>query len=170
MEIMADVLENEFRNAFEVRDEKSLHRGISILVESIPHKQENKTEHDQFREAMLKMDARTDSILLKMDEGFKRMDERFKYMDERFTHMDERFESIQKQMDNRFENMQKQMDERFSASDARFETMQKQMDERFSAVDKRFDDVNRRFDMQYRFTTIGFILIGVLISVYQFLA
>lgn len=162
MQVMAEVLENEFRNAFEVKDPDSLHRGISILVESIPQKEQNKTEHDHFREAMLKMDAKMDATLVRMDEGFKRMDARFEAMQKQ---MDERFQAV----DARFEAMQKQMDERFQAVDSRFDAMQKQMDERFTATDRRFDDMNRRFDAQYKFTTIGFALIGILMSVYQFL-
>ncbi|HAK46011.1 MAG TPA: hypothetical protein DCO79_08860 [Spirochaeta sp.] len=137
MQVMAEVLENEFRNAFEVKDPDSLHRGISILVESIPQKEQNKTEHDHFRESMLKMDSKMEATIIKMDEGFKRMDERFKASDQRFDDVNKRFDDVNK---------------------------------RFDDVNKRFDDMSRRSDMQIRFITVGFIMLTVLMSVYQFLA
>ena len=140
MQIIGELLENEFKHAFEVRDEESLHRGVSILVESIPQKEQNKIEHDQFKEALLKMDAKTDVILNKMDENFRRMDQRF-------------------------ESLQKQMDERFAASDKRFDDVNK----RFEDMNKRFDDMSRKSDLQIRFITLGFVMLTALMSVYQFL-
>ena len=155
MEAITEVLENELRNAFEVKNEQSLHRYVRLLSENIV----SKTRHSEEFES-LKNENR--EILIEIREGFKRMDERFEAVDKRFEviqrSMDERFEAV----DKRFEVMQRSMDERFKA-------MQHNMDKRFEAVDKRFDDVNRRFDMQFRFTTIGFTLLAVLMTVYQFL-
>jgi replicative DNA helicase len=65
-------------------------------------------------------------------------------MDERFDAMEKRFEALQHQMDKRFEAMQKQMDERFTAVDKRFSSMQWVMG-------------------------IGFTVLALLMSVYQYL-
>lgn len=107
MHMIGEIVENELKNAFELKDEQSLHRGITYLIDSIPHKEQNEAQHEQFRQAVLKMDAKTDAILFKMDEGFKRMDQRF-------------------------ESMQKQMDERFEASDKRFDDNSKKFTMMFS--------------------------------------
>jgi hypothetical protein len=151
VEAITEVLENELRNAFEVKNEQSLHRYVRLLSENIVSKARHSEEFES-----LKSENR--EILTVIREGFKRMDERFEAVDKRFEimqhSMDDRFEAV----DKRFEVMQHNMDKRFEAVDKRFE-----------AVDKRFDDVNRRFDMQFRFTTIGFTLLAVLMTVYQFL-
>jgi len=65
-------------------------------------------------------------------------------------------------MDERFEAMQKQMDQRFTAVDKRFESMQKQMDQRFTAVDQRFSQM-------FWFITATLVVLGTLITVFQFL-
>ncbi len=87
----------------------------------------------------------------RMDERFEAMDARFDAMLARFEVIDARFEAV----NQRFEAMQRQMDYRFDA-------MQKQMDERFNAVDRRF------VSMQW-FMGIGFTVLALLMSVYQYL-
>jgi hypothetical protein len=111
MESLADILEQELEEAVEVKNKRSLHRYITLLIENLVRQDRNEREHSEFREAILRIDTR-------IEEGFKRMDERF--------------ESIQCTMDERFKSMQRSMDERFGA-------VQKSMDERFTSVDKRFD-------------------------------
>jgi chaperonin cofactor prefoldin len=102
-----------------------------------------------------------------------RMDERFDAMEKRFEAIDKRFEALQHQMDYRFDAMQKQMDERFTAMDKRFEALQKQMDERFEAVqkqmDERFTAVDKRFSSMQWVMGIGFTVLALLMSVYQYL-
>ncbi len=48
-----------------------------------------------------------------------------------------------------------------------------QVDKRFEQVDKRFEelrsDMNSRFNQMFAYYTTGIILLGVLMSVYQFL-
>ena len=75
-------------------------------------------------------------------------------MKEGFRRIDERFAAV---------------DKRFEAVDKRFEDMQALMNARFEAVDKRFEDVNRRFTMMFSFMTVGFTVMAILMSVYQFL-
>ena len=76
--------------------------------------------------------------------------------------VDSRMEEGFRRMDERFEAMQKQMDQRFTAVDKRFESMQKQMDERFTAVDQRFSQM-------FWFITATLVVLGTLITVFQFL-
>jgi len=118
MESLAELLEQDLEEAFEVKNKKSLHRYITLLTENLVRKDKNESEHSEFREAFIRIDTR-------IEEGFKRMDERFEAVDKRF-------EAIQLQLDRRFEAVNK-----------RFETIQLQLDRRFKAVDKRFDDMNQ---------------------------
>ena len=108
-----------------------------------------------------------------MVDGFARMDKRFEDL---IHYMDKRFE----QMDKRFEDLIHHMDQRFHQMDKRFEDLIHQMDKRFEQVDKRFEQVDKRFEdlihhMDKRFSLIqwtmgiGFTMITVLMSVYQFL-
>jgi chromosome segregation ATPase len=94
--------------------------------------------------------------------GFDFMEKRFEQVDKRFEQVEKRFE----QVDKRFEQVEK----RFEQVDKRFDDLIHFMDKRFEQVDKRFEQVDKRFDQQFKFITVGFLMIGVLMSVYQFLA
>lgn len=107
MQVLTEVLENELKTAFEVKDERALHRYVSLMLERTPDKEESKSTQDQFREAMLKMDAKTEAILLEMREGFKRMDERFEAVEKRFAANDKRFEERFETVDKRFDDVNK---------------------------------------------------------------
>ena len=122
-----------------------------------------------------------------MVDGFVRMDKRFEElihsMDKRFEQMDKRFEELIHHTDSRFQDLIHQMDKRFEQVDKRFEQVDKrfeQVDKRFEQVDKRFEQVDKRFEdlihhMDKRFSLIqwtmgiGFTMMTVLMSVYQFL-
>ena len=78
--------------------------------------------------------------------------------------MEARFNAV----DKRFEDVQVQMDRRFTAADKRFEDMHVQIDRRFTAADKRFDDLNSRFSSQFKFFTLGFTILAILMSLYNF--
>ena len=65
-------------------------------------------------------------------------------------------------VDSRMEEGFRRMDERFAAVDQRFESMQKQMDQRFEAVDQRFNQM-------FWFITATLVVLGTLITVFQFL-
>ena len=61
------------------------------------------------------------------------------------------------------------METKFNAVDKRFEAV----DRRFESMDKRFEDLqhymDRRFSTQFRFLTLGFTIMVVLMSLYNFL-
>jgi chaperonin cofactor prefoldin len=126
------------------------------LPNELPFRQPVKSERElDLFERIIVIETELKNLGVRMDERFDAMEKRFealqKQMDERFNAMDKRFEA----MDKRFEALQHQMD-------YRFEAVQKQMDERFTAVDKRFSS------MQW-FMGIGFTVLALLMSVYQYL-
>lgn len=43
------------------------------------------------------------------------------------------------------------------------------MDDRFAAMDKRFDSIDRRFTHMVRFMTLGFTILAMLLTVFNFL-
>ena len=98
MESLADILEQDLEDAFEVKNKKSLHRYITLLTENLVRTDRYEQEHSEFRETFLRIDSR-------IEEGFKRMDERFAFMDKRFEQVEKKFE---------------QVDKRFEAVDLRF--------------------------------------------------
>ena len=112
----ARILEEELEEAVEVKDRKSLHRYITLLTENIAGEKENRMEHTEFQQELIKMDGRFNQLLTELREGFKRMDQRFESVDKRF-------EIMQTKIDQRFEIMQTNMDHRFEASDKRFAMM-----------------------------------------------
>ena len=59
---------------------------------------------------------------------------------------------------------------RFEAMEKRFEALQREMDKRFEAVDKRFEALEKRLNFMQWFMGIGFGLLGLLITVANFLA
>jgi len=93
-----------------------LHRYITLLTENIAGKEENRMEHTEFQQELLKIDGRFNQMITEVREGFKRMDERFETVNQRF-------ESVQTSMDQRFESMHQQINHRFDASDKRFSMM-----------------------------------------------
>jgi uncharacterized coiled-coil DUF342 family protein len=153
LESLSEVLEGELEQAVQVKDQKSLHRYIMLLTENFGRKEQNEREHQDFRDAVLKLDRKMEITLTEMRAGWARMDERF--------------ESMQVQMDRRFDDTNK----RFDDVNRHFEDVNKRFDDvnrRFEDVNKRFDDVNKRFDMQFRFVTIGFTILAIIMSLYRF--
>ena len=118
-----------------------MHRYIILLTENIAGKEENRMEHTEFQQELIKIDGRFNQMITEVREGFIRIDQRF--------------ETSQTISDQRFEAIQANMDQRFGAS-------QQQMNRRFDASDKRF---NRQTAMM----SIGFLVITTLITIYQFL-
>ena len=82
-------------------------------------------------------------LAIEMKEGFRRMDERFEAVDKRFEAVDKRFEAV---------------DKHFEA-----------IDKRFVAEDKRFESIDSRFNRLTGLISLGFLVITVLITVFQFL-
>ncbi len=104
---------------------------------------------------------------ISLTERIIRVEEELKYLRE---DMNRRFEELIKYTDKRFEDMQKTMDKRFEdmqkTMDKRFEDMQKTMDKRFEELR---EDMNKRFEMMFKFMSIGFTVVSLLIIVFKFI-
>ena len=142
MSEMVDVISSEFEEALDVKNPKSLHRGIFLLLSSTVSREEHSLEHSGLKSSI-------ELIGHRMEEGFIRMDEQFKRMNERFEVVDKKFEAVQQQMDRRFEVV-----------DKKFEAVQQQMDRRFDASDRHFESIENRLDklsqQMYRFMIWSF--------------
>ena len=88
VEMITEILENELKNAVEVKDEKSLHRYVSLLSENIVSKHEHKTEYYELKSDLKEM-------LVFLRERFDSIDKRFEAVDKRFEAVDKRFTSLQ---------------------------------------------------------------------------
>ena len=157
MDDLAQLLESELSQAFEVKDRESLHRYVVLLTKTYVERTAHESQYEGLRSDI------KDAVAA-MEHGFEMMDARFEALQKQ---IDERFDARQKQMDTRFDAQQKLMEERFDAQ-------QKQMDERFSATERRFEDMNRRFDsMDERFKRtnrligLGITLLALLISAFN---
>ena len=117
---LAQILEEELEEAVEVKNRKSLHRYITLLTANLI-KEDNRLEHTEFQQELIKIDGRFNRMITEIREGFIRMD-------------------------HRFETMQQQMDQRFESVDKKFEAVQQQMDRSFDASDKRFEAIENRLD------------------------
>ena len=122
---LARILEEELEEAVEVKNRKSLHRYIILLTENIAGKEENRMEHSEFQQELIKIDGRFNQMITEVREGFKSVDQRFETMQ---TSIDQRFETMQTSLDQRFGSMQQQMNRRFDASDKRFEAVESRLD------------------------------------------
>ena len=111
MDALAELLEADLAEAFEVKNRASLHRYVTLLVQGLAGRETNEKEHSAFRETIIRIDTR-------IEEGFKRMDERF--------------ESMQRSMDERFGAVQHSMDQRFQSVDRRFEDINRRFTMMFS--------------------------------------
>ena len=150
MKDLAEILEEEFSEAVEVKNPKSLHRCFALLTNTYVEQDTHERRYNELTSSIKEM-------LVSMKEGFRRVDERFEAQQKQ---MDERFTALQKQMDIRFEATQKQMHDQFTA-------LQKQIDERFTAQEHRFDDMNRRFDKQHTLISLGFAAITLIIAAFN---
>jgi len=135
MSDFAQILEEELEEAVEIKNQKSLHRYITLLTSTMVHKDDAGKEHGGFQQALLKLDGKFNLLLTEVRDGFKHMDQRFEQVDKRFEQVDKRFE----QVDKRFE----QVDKRFVQVDKRLE----QMDKRFEALDRRYESLGSRLDI-----------------------
>ena len=102
---LAQILEEELEEAVEVRNKKSLHRYITILTRNLVKKEDNRMEHSEFQQELIKIDGRFSQMITEVREGFKRMDERFAAADKRFETVDKRFETLERHFDKRFAMM-----------------------------------------------------------------
>ncbi|MCY4375564.1 MAG: hypothetical protein OXC31_17515 [Spirochaetaceae bacterium] len=151
--------------------------GPQLLERTATIEQELKDQRELMAVRFDAMDRRFEETNERIAERFdamdRRSDERFAAVDRRFEEMNERFAERFDAMDRRFDDMGKRADERFAEigkrSDERFAEMGKRSDERFAAVNVRFEDMNKRFGSMQWLVGGAFVLIGVLMTVYEFI-
>mgnify|MGYP006291988413 FL=1 len=117
MDSLADLLEQELEQAFDVKDKKSFHRYIVLLTENVVKK-------DVYQQSLLEVKTEIKLLAETMKQGF--------------TAVDRRFEDMYKYMDKRFEDMYKHMDKRFESMDKRFEDMNKKFTMMFTFMNIGF--------------------------------
>ncbi len=85
MSELIDVISGEFEEALEVKNPKSLHRGIFLLLSSTVPKEEHSVEHNDLKASIMALNNNVELITMRMEDGFKRMDQRFEVVDKRFN-------------------------------------------------------------------------------------
>ena len=124
MKDLAEILEEEFSEAVEVKNPKSLHRCFALLTNTY-------VEQDTHERRYTELTSSIKEMLVSMKEGFRRVDERFeaqqKQMDERFTAQETHFTALQKQID-----------ERFTAQEHRFDDMNRRFDKQHTLISLGF--------------------------------
>jgi DNA anti-recombination protein RmuC len=156
---LAEMITGEFEDALEVKNPKSLHRAVYLILSNSVKEDDHREEHRRLDGVLEKIGRHIEILAVEMREGFKRMDERFEAVDRRFEAVDRRFEAV----DQRFEAM----DKRFEAMDKRFEAMDKRFQDRFEALDRRF---NRLTILLTTLISLGFLGLGTLVTLFQFAA
>ena len=99
--------------------------------------------------------------------------ERIIRVEEGIKHQGELLEKLLHQMDKRFEQVDKrfeQVDKRFEQVDKRFEQVDKRIEQLVGQMDKRFEQMDIRFKQMFAFVTTIFVVLGTMMSVYQFLS
>ena len=148
---LAQRIEDELSQAFEVKDPGALKRYARLME-----------EHSVDRPSFLGFGNEIKQVITVVQSDVRVLAETVKqglaFAEKRFEQIDKRFE----QVDKRFE----QVDKRFEQVDRRFE----QVDKRFEQVDKRFEEFDRRFARLQWGLTFGFTVLAVLIAVFGILA
>ena len=84
MNNLAEMLEHELEEAFELKDKKSLHRYIVLLSENIVQK-------SAYEQSIVEIKSDVKLIAETMKLGFESVDKRFEDMNKRFEDMNKRF-------------------------------------------------------------------------------
>ena len=143
MESFTEILEDELAHSFEVKDKNALHRSVLLLAEHVVSKEKHSSEFQLLRSDIADTKSEVKVVAEAMKQGFESMDKRFEDVNLRFEDVNKRFEDVNR----RFEDV----------------------NSRFDDVNQRFEDVNKRFSMMTSFMSIGFVTLGVLVTLYQFL-
>jgi hypothetical protein len=85
MSELVDVISGEFEEALEVKNPKSLHRGIFLLLSSSVPREEHSVERNDLKTSIMALSNNVELITMRMEDGFKRMDQRFEAVDKRFN-------------------------------------------------------------------------------------
>ena len=96
MNEIVEILEGELENAVEIKDRKSLHRYVVLMVDAVAGRKEYESSSEQIGTQLGGLRSDVALIAERMEQGFARMDERFGAIDRRFEDMNKRFEDVYK--------------------------------------------------------------------------
>ena len=91
MHEIVEILEGELENAVEVKDRKSLHRYVVLMVDSVVGRKEHESSTQRMHAQLDGLRSDVALIAERMEQGFVRMDERFSAVDRRFEDVNKRF-------------------------------------------------------------------------------
>ena len=116
MNNLAELLEESFEEAVEVRDRKALHRCVLILVEKLAKEEDVNKQYEKLDDDIKELRSDVKVLAEVMKKGFESIDKRFESVDKRFEDMNKRFEEqsqriieLREDMNKRFEMMFKFM-------------------------------------------------------------
>ncbi|TVQ39450.1 MAG: hypothetical protein EA384_06220 [Spirochaetaceae bacterium] len=134
MNEIVEILEGELENAVEIKDRKSLHRYVVLMVDTVVGRKEYESSSQRMEAQLGGLRSDVALIAERMEQGFARMDERFSAIDRRFEDVNKRFDDVNRRFDD--------------------------VNKRFDDVNKRFDDVNKRFAMLVGLTSTFFVVLA----------
>ena len=96
MNEIVEILEGELENAVEIKDRKSLHRYVVLMVDTVVGRKEYESSSQRMEAQLSGLRSDVALIAERMEQGFARMDERFSAVDRRFEDMNKRFDDVNK--------------------------------------------------------------------------
>lgn len=148
---LAERIEEELTQAFEVKDRNALRRYARLIEEHTVDRPTFALTNGEVQRGLTVLQGDVRVLAETIKQGLAFAEKRFEQIDKRFEEVDRRFE---------------QVDRRFEQVDKRFE----QVDKRFEQVDKRFEQFDRRFARLQWGLTFGFTVLAVLIAVFGLFA
>jgi septal ring factor EnvC (AmiA/AmiB activator) len=155
---LAERIEEELTQAFEVKDRNALRRYARLIEDHTVDRPTFAVTNGEVQRAITVLQGDVRVVAETIKQGLAFAEKRFEQVYKRFEQVDKRFE----QVDKRFE----QVDKRFEQVDKRFE----QVDKRFEQVDKRFEEFDQRFARLQWGLTLGFTVLAVLIAAFGLFA
>ncbi|OQX28888.1 MAG: hypothetical protein B0D92_06575 [Spirochaeta sp. LUC14_002_19_P3] len=126
-------------------------------------------------EEALKRQADIQELQLKqMEKEFARQhEETNRRFAEQREETNRRFAEQREETNQRFAEQKAELDKRFAEQqammDKRFEEQREETNRRFEDINKRFDDMHKTVMKHFNFTMLGFVVVSVLVTVYQLL-
>jgi len=155
MDNLAELLEESFEEAVEVRDRKALHRCVLILVEKLAKEEDVNKQYEKLDDDIKELRSDVKVLAEVMKKGFESVDKRFEDMNKRFEEQSQRIIELREDMNTRIAELREDMNKRFEEQNQRI-------------IELR-EDMNKRFEMMFKFMAIGFTVITVLIVIFKFI-
>ena len=178
MPLLDEKIYNDFKNAVQNQDEESMKRFVENITQPlmthVQYRQDMLTIQEEVRDVNIEIqDIKKDirEITNRLDNNTLELRELRIEMQKDSERSDERFASMKRESDANFENIQKEMHLRFDKTDERFASMKRESDLKFEGmqlqIDKRFDETNKRINTMMWIVTVGFVVLGSLLTVFR---